>query len=147
MLAARPLLLACTLSLLALLHASPSVAESAAQPYITEGYYRVKWGYFDEFMALFKKNHFPILKKMQELGHIQSMEAAFPLHHASEDSRWDFRLTIVIADTAAFAKALPEVTKALYPDEKKLKEEEHYRFTLLLAHQDLVIRHADTTNW
>lgn len=147
MLFARPVLLACIISLLALIHAGPSFGEGASRPYITEGYYRVKWGHFDEFMELFKKNHFPILKKMQELGHIQSIEAAFPLHHASEDSRWDFRLTIIINDTSAFAKALPGVTKELYPDAKKLKQEERHRFSLLLAHQDLVIRHEDTSNW
>jgi hypothetical protein len=38
-------------------------AQSAARPERTVWYfYRVKWGYQDEFVALFQKNHYPVLK-------------------------------------------------------------------------------------
>ncbi|MBW2268263.1 MAG: hypothetical protein JRH16_06780 [Deltaproteobacteria bacterium] len=116
-------------------------------PFITEAYYRVKWGHFDEFMELFKKNHYPILEKMQKLGHIESMSAAFPLNHASEESRWDFRMTIVIPDSQAFARALDGVSKELYPDQDKLKRDERHRFSLLTAHTDIVVRMDDLSTW
>lgn len=130
-----------------ILCSTPAYSQNSAGLYITEGYYRIKWGHFDEFMALFKKNHFPILKKMQELGHIEYMTASFPLHHASEESRWDFRMTIAIKDTAAFAKAMPKVKAELYPDLAQLKKDENYRMSLLLAHTDIIIREADLSSW
>jgi hypothetical protein len=116
-------------------------------PFITEAYYRIKWGHFDEFMELFKKNHYPILERLKQQGHIESMSAAFPVNHASEESRWDFRMTIVIPDTAAFARAMPAVSNELYPDREALAEAERRRFSLLDAHSDIVIRREDVTKW
>ena len=69
-------------------------ADGDAEPYVIESYYRVKWGYFDEFKDLFKKNHYPILMKLKELGHIDSVVAATPINHAAEASRWDWRVKI-----------------------------------------------------
>jgi len=43
-------------------------AEAKEQPYVIEYYYKAKWGHADEFLALFKKNHYPVLKKEMELG-------------------------------------------------------------------------------
>jgi hypothetical protein len=52
--------------------AVPAVAQqpaSAASKYFTiESYYRVKWGYADEFIRLWKTNHYPLLKKAEEKG-------------------------------------------------------------------------------
>ena len=38
-------------------------AGAKEQPYVVEYYYKAKWGHADEFIALFKKNHYPVLKK------------------------------------------------------------------------------------
>lgn len=121
--------------------------EEKPAPFITEAYYRIKWGHFDEFMELFKKNHYPILARLEEEGLIESMSAAFPVNHASEESRWDFRLQIVIPDTVAFARAMPAISKELYPDQEKLAEDERRRFGLLTAHTDIVIRTEDASKW
>jgi len=51
----------------------------------------VKWGYADEFIALWKANHYPLLKKAQEKGDVISIKAESPRLHAGEDTRWDFR--------------------------------------------------------
>ena len=40
------------------------------QPYVVEYYYKAKWGFADEFIQLFKKNHLPVLKKQVESGRI-----------------------------------------------------------------------------
>jgi hypothetical protein len=40
------------------------------KPYVIEYYYKAKWGHAEEFIALFKKNHYPVLKKEIELGRI-----------------------------------------------------------------------------
>lgn len=143
----RKLFAALLLSSLLASATAPAAAEEASAPFITEAYYRIKWGHFEEFMELFKKNHFPILEKLQELDHIESMEAAFPVNHASEESRWDFRMTIVIGDTEAFARVMPKISKELYPDQEKLAREERHRFSLLTGHTDVVIRTEDLSTW
>ncbi len=126
---------------------APSFAGEKPAPFITEAYYQVQWGHFDEFMELFKRNHYPILARLKKEGHIESIEAAFPVNHASEEARWDFRLTLVIPDTDAFAKAMPAIIKELYPDSEKLAKDERRRFSLLKAHTDIVVRREDVSTW
>lgn len=135
--------------LLQILLVAPRVVAEDAEPtpFITEAYYRIKWGHFEEFMELFKKNHYPILEELKKRGVIESMEAAFPVNHASEESRWDFRMTITLLDTERMAREFPKVSKKLYPDQKKLAEAERHRFSLLDAHTDIVIRREDTSGW
>ncbi len=62
---------------------------------IMENYYKIKWGHTSEFIDLWKKNHYPLLKKTQQSGDIISVKAEVPVLHSSEDSRWDFKVTIV----------------------------------------------------
>jgi hypothetical protein len=61
---------------------------AAAEPYVVEYYYKVKWGHQDEFIELFKKNHYPVLKRLRAMGYIRDISAAFPVNHAGEDDRW-----------------------------------------------------------
>ena len=67
----------------------------ADKPYTIEYYYKTKWGRADEFIALFRKNHYPLLKKEMEMGRILNVSAVAPVYHTTEDSRWDYRVTIV----------------------------------------------------
>jgi hypothetical protein len=68
-----------------------AAAESKDQPYAIEYYYKAKWGHADEFLALFKKNHYPVLKKEMELGRMLKVSMVTPRYHMTEDSRWDYR--------------------------------------------------------
>ena len=45
-------------------------APETGKPFVAEYYYKAKWGHADEFLQLFKKNHYPLLKKEVELGRI-----------------------------------------------------------------------------
>jgi hypothetical protein len=45
-----------------------STTAAPGQPYAIEYYYKTKWGHADEFLTLFKKNHYPLLKKEVEMG-------------------------------------------------------------------------------
>ena len=130
-----------------LLAAPGAQAKDDKAPFITEAYYQIEWGHFDEFMELFKRNHYPILEELLKRGAIDSMEASFPVNHASEESRWDFRLRITLSDTDKMASEFPKVSKKLYPDQKKLADEERRRFSLLKAHTDIVIRLDDMSSW
>ncbi len=44
------------------------------QPYTVEYYYKVQWGHQQEFLRLFLKNHYPLLKKIQSTGRILSLK-------------------------------------------------------------------------
>ncbi|MFM8740131.1 MAG: hypothetical protein ACKOC0_07975, partial [Cytophagales bacterium] len=63
----------------------------------------------------------------------------------SEDSRWDYRVTLVFKNVqTAFDPNLTEpYKKVLYPDLEKLKKEEQRRFEILLAHWDVEVAPLD----
>ena len=109
------------------------------QPYVVDYYYKAKWGFADEFIELFKKNHYPVLRKGVESGRMLSVTAVKPRYHATEDERWDYRVTIVYKNVAAAHDPGDEekVIKALFPDQMKYKREEQRRFEILLAHWDV----------
>jgi hypothetical protein len=114
--------------------------KSAAPEYfIVENYYKVKWGYADEFINLWKSNHYPLLKKAMEKGDLISVTASRPKYHSGEDTRWDFRVTLVFKSAAlAFDENLTEpYKKQLYPDQETYKKAEQHRFELLIAHWDI----------
>ncbi|MGH7710452.1 MAG: hypothetical protein ACREOG_04170 [Gemmatimonadaceae bacterium] len=127
---------------------------SAQQPvgtdetYTVEYYYKAKWGFTEEFIRLFRKNHFPILQKEMERGRIVSVTGVAPRYHMTEADRWDYRVTIVFRSAAA-AAAPSAVTDAdrrqLYPDQATFAREEQRRFEILLAHWDLPIARVALT--
>jgi len=120
--------------------ASAQTSAAASDGYFAvEDYYRVKWGHADEFIALWKKNHYPLLKKAQEKGDVINITASTPRLHSGEDTRWDFRVTVVFKTAAlAFDENLTApYKKQLYPDQETFNKEEQYRFEILLAHWDI----------
>ncbi len=129
--------------LLILSGASAGFAQKSASPssdYFTiESYYKVKWGYADEFISLWKANHYPLLKKAQEKGDIISITAYTPRFHSGEETRWDFRVTVVFKNVEkAFDENLTTpYKKQLYPDQDAYGKAEQHRFELLLAHWDI----------
>lgn len=144
----------CVVFLAALAVLSPNLTlvaheADAPKPAINEFYYRVKWGYFDEFMALFKKNHYPILARLKEDGVILDMYASYPASHAAEDERWDMRFTVVLADPKHTYEYMygPDLIEELYPDQETFREEEQRRFSLLEAHMDVPMKKDDLSDW
>jgi hypothetical protein len=133
--------------LLAISFVSPRAIAQATrqdQPYVVEYYYKAKWGYADEFIQLFRKNHLPILKKQIESGRIVSVKIEKPRYHSTEEGRWDYRVTIVFKSAAAFhdpnaSTAEEAIIKQLYPDQATFKREEQRRFEILIAHWDAPI--------
>jgi hypothetical protein len=125
-------------------------AESqTAKPYVVEYYYKVKWGHFDEFKALYIKNHYPLLLREQKLGRIVSMNAAYPVYHAGETARWDMRFTIAWKDAATANDDFDTsaIVKELYPDQEKFKAEERRRFELLIEHMDVPVTVDTLADW
>jgi hypothetical protein len=104
-----------------------------------EYYYKAKWGFAGEFARLFKKNHLPVLKKQIESGRFLEVRAEKPRYHATEDGRWDYRVTIVFrsAAVAVDSSGEDEIKRQLFPDQETYRREEQRRFEILLAHWDL----------
>jgi hypothetical protein len=119
-----------------------SVSANLDRPFVVEYYYKAKWGHADEFLKLFKKNHYPVLKKEMEMGRIAKVWVDQPRYHAAEDGRWDFRVTIVFKNAAVANEPFDEVAlqKQMYPDQETFQHEEQRRFEILDGHWDLPIK-------
>ena len=115
---------------------------AADQPYIMEYYYKVQWGHQQEFLQLFLKNHYPLLKKIVESGRMLSVKIETPANHMTEDARWDYRVTITFKNSTLATTVNPDEEKLitqLWPDQDRYKREEQRRFEILLAHWDLPV--------
>ena len=115
---------------------------SADQPYTMEYYYKVQWGHQQEFLNLFLKNHYPLLKKQVDAGRMLSVKIETPANHMTEDSRWDYRVTIKFKNSTLATTSNPDEEaqiKQLWQDQETYKREEQRRFEILLAHWDLPV--------
>jgi hypothetical protein len=128
--------------------AAPLLAQGAPpqsgadQPYTIEYYYKCQWGHQQEFLQLFLKNHYPLLKKIQSTGRILSLKIDSPSYHTTEDGRWDYRVTIRYKNSTVATTTNPDeeaFIKELYPDQATYKNEEQRRFEILLGHWDLPV--------
>jgi hypothetical protein len=122
-----------------------TTSASGEKPFVIEYYYKTKWGHADEFLTLFKKNHYPILKKEVEMGRMLKVYMVQPVYHTTEDGRWDYRVTIVYKNAAIAHDNFDSgaLIKQLYPDQDIYKKEEQRRFEILDAHWDLPIKEVD----
>jgi hypothetical protein len=122
-----------------------SAQSASGQPFVVEYYYKAKWGHADEFLKLFKKNHYPVLKKEADLGRIVKVWMDQPRYHTTEDGRWDFRVTIVFKNATVANEPFDEAAlqKQLYPDQETFQREEQRRFEILDAHWDLPVKTVD----
>jgi hypothetical protein len=114
----------------------------AGQPYAVEYYYKCQWGHQEEFLKLFLKNHYPLLKREQGAGRILSVKVESPAYHTTEDGRWDYRVTIVFKDGAVATSSNPNeaaLIKELWPDQSTYQKEEQRRFEILISHWDLPV--------
>jgi hypothetical protein len=120
-------------------------AQDSKSYFTIENYYKAKWGFADEFINLWKLNHYPLLKKAIEKGDIISVVAEKPKLHSGEDTRWDFKVIIVFKnEKLAFDPNLTkQYEKQVYPDVEKLKKDEQHRFELLIAHWDVMIERIE----
>jgi hypothetical protein len=128
--------------------AAPLMAQGAPpqggadQPYTVEYYYKVQWGHQQEFLDLFLKNHYPLLKRIVSTGKMLSVKMDAPAYHTTEDGRWDYRVTIRFKNSTVATTTNPDeeaLIKELWPDQEKYKREEQRRFEVLAAHWDLPV--------
>jgi hypothetical protein len=115
------------------------------KPYAVEYYYKTPWGHADEFIRLYKKNHYPVLKKQMEMGRILKITLMKPRFHATEEGRWDWRVTIVWKNIHVTDDGFSEesLSRQLFSDQETFKKEEQRRFEILLGHWDVPIINVD----
>lgn len=144
----RRMLLAVLVMVVSASFAVPMLAQGAPpqggadQPYTVEYYYKVQWGHQQEFLNLFLKNHYPLLRKMVSTGRMLSVKIESPAYHTTEDGRWDYRVTIRYKNSTVATTANPDeekFIKQLWPDQATYQKEEQRRFEILLAHWDLPV--------
>lgn len=123
--------------------ARPAMPTGTAEPFTVEYYYRIRWGHQAEFLRLFRKNHLPVLEKEVQMGRMTGFSAVEPIYHAGEETRWDYRVTIVYPSAAAAHSPDPmddpAFRRALFPDTATFAAEERRRFELLDAHWDVPV--------
>jgi hypothetical protein len=101
-------------------------------------FYTVKWGYQDEFLDLFQKNHYPVLKAMRDAGVYTSVRTFTPRYHGDGRADWTFAVELVRRTGMKFDE--PALIRQLFPDQPTFLKEERRRFELLEAHWDVPLQ-------
>ena len=76
-------------------------------------FYRVKWGYQQEFVELFKKNHYPVLKE-QMGSRLVDFTAYAPLHHGDGRADWTFATELVFKNDFRDIHSLKKIDNFLW---------------------------------
>lgn len=101
-------------------------------------FYKVKWGAQEEFLDLFRRNHYPVLKA-QLGGRITAIRPLAPSYHGDGRADWTFVVELTFRDAAALVgpSGEAEIARQLFPDQDRFKREERRRFELVDAHWDV----------
>jgi hypothetical protein len=103
-------------------------------------FYRTRWGTHEEFLDLFRRNHWPILREQWAAGRYTSVKLATARFHDTGEAAWDVMVSITYRDWAAMQEhSDPGLVERLYPDQATFRAEERRRFELLEAHWDVVL--------
>jgi len=118
------------------------MAKPTDAPVRVEYYYKVRWGYQDEFLELFRKNHYPILREQVKSGRLLKFEAYEPRLHGDGRNDWTFLTILTFRNWQAFGdnSGQAELIRSLYPDEEAYRREERRRFEILDAHWDVPLK-------
>jgi hypothetical protein len=119
------------------LRAQAPAAQAAGEPKTTWFFYTVKWGFQDEFLDLFQRNHYPVLKAAEKAGRYTSVRTFVPEFHGDGRADWTFAVELVTPANAPSRPTTEEIVSKLYPDRAKFNREEQRRFEIVVAHWDV----------
>lgn len=107
-------------------------------------FYKVKWGHQEEFLELYKKNHYPVMEAMVKSGRLLEVKTFVPSFHGDGRSDWTFMSVLIFKswDVMNDESEGKRIVKELYPDRERFEREERRRFELLEAHWDVPLRKA-----
>ena len=121
-------------------------ARAEEKPVRVAYYYKVRWGFQQEFERLFLKNHYPLLAAQKNDGtRIKDVRLYRPTFHGDGRQDWTFLVVITFADFAALGAPSNEeaMAKKLFPDQETYKKEEQRRFEILDAHWDVPLTEVE----
>lgn len=113
-----------------------------SRPVVIEYYYKLLPGASPEWLALYKKNHNPVLKQLMKEGILLSEKLYERKFHA-ETPAWDFKIVMVWRDWVALEDAHyrdPQIKREIYPDQEELARLEKRRWELTTGHWDDVLK-------
>ena len=124
---------------------APAAQSGARAERTTWFFYKVKWGHQEEFVDLFQKNHYPVLKEEIKAGRMTSVRTFVPTYHGDGRADWTFAVAITFKDTAAMMgpSGEEEIVRRLYPNHAQFLKEEQRRFEILDAHWDVPLNEVD----
>jgi hypothetical protein len=108
------------------------------KPEVHVDFYKLPPGRQDEWLALYKKSHFPMMKWQIDHGQVISETVYTRSIHQLSPS-WDIAIMIVLPPARQRKK--PELTRAqlmhkLYPDLDEYVKEERQRWAMTMEHWD-----------
>jgi hypothetical protein len=110
-------------------------------PVEVHSFYKTRWGSHDEFIELFERNHWPVLREQVASGRLLEVRRFVPRTHGDGRADWDVLVTIRYRDWAALeAHSEAEIAQRLFPDQERYRAEERRRFELLEAHWDVPLQ-------
>lgn len=117
------------------------------KPQVEVSYYKVPPGRQDEWLALYHKYHYPIMKYSIEKGLVIS-EQLFTRQQHELSPDWDFMIIIVTPPPSKAKhddKTRGEVIRQLFPDVDDYVRGEKERWALTLLHWDDILLELDPT--
>jgi hypothetical protein len=125
---------------LAVSFAVPVAAQTQSNVVRVAYYYKIRWGFQDEFERLFFKNHRPILAAQTKSdGRVRDVSVYRPQFHGDGRADWTFLVVITFADWAALRSSVDEATiaRGIFSDMETWRREEKRRFEIVDAHWDV----------
>ena len=126
-----------------LVNAQAPPKQASGEPKTTWYFYTVKWGFQNEFLDLFQRNHYPILKAKEKAGQFRSVRTFVPEFHGDGRADWTFAVELVVPSNPPVTPTDEEIIAKLYPDRAKFAREELRRFEVLAAHWDVPLSRLD----
>lgn len=134
------------LAALASAFGAPTLAHAQEKTVRVAYYYKIRWGFQEEFERLFFKNHRPILAAQTKSdGRIRDVSVYRPQFHGDGRADWTFLVVITFADWAAVKSTVDEaqIGRGIFSDMATWQREERRRFEIVDAHWDVPLVPAE----
>lgn len=115
----------------------PAPEESQALQPVVESYYKLAPGKTEEWLALYTKEHLPILRERQKKGEMERIIIYRPFLHQGGPP-WDYKVILVYRDFAALGdrNSFDAIERRLYPDWEAHRRAEQRRWEITEQHWD-----------
>jgi hypothetical protein len=104
---------------------------------VMENYYKIAAGKSEEWLALYKKWHLPMLLEMQREGRLMSITIFQPkIHQGSPE--WHYKVLLRYSDFSVFGdeEHNQEILCRLFPDQDEMRRNEQRRWEITERHWD-----------